>query len=65
MIQDDNLEIHAIENMKGKKKLVKTNHTCPMCSTNSDFSIFKDEIQKVCKCANRKHRLIDKITSKL
>ena len=26
MIQDDNLEIHAIENMKGKKKLVKTNH---------------------------------------
>ena len=65
MIQDDNLEIHAIENMKGKKKLVKTNHVCPACSTKSDFSIFKDEIQKVCKCTNRKHRLIDKITSKL
>jgi hypothetical protein len=65
MVQDDNLEIHTIENVKGKKKLVKTNHTCPMCSTQSDFSIFKNEIQKICKCVNRKHRLIDKIVSKL
>lgn len=65
MIQDDNLEIQNIESVKGKKKIIKTNHVCPVCSTQSEFSVFKDEIQKVCKCTNRKHRLIDKIASKL
>jgi hypothetical protein len=65
MVKDDSFEIHRIDSLKGKKKSVSTNHVCPGCSTLSTFSITKDEIQKMCKCSNRKHRLIDKILSKL
>ena len=65
MVQDEALEVQKIDAQRGKKKIVATNHVCPKCSSLCTFEILKDEIQKMCKCSNRKHRLIDKITSKL
>jgi hypothetical protein len=65
MIDDENLQIHKINKERGKKSVITTNHVCRVCSTNATFTVVKSEIQQNCKCSTRKHRLIDKIVSKL
>ena len=66
ILKDVDFDIKEVRRERGiKKRTVHTNHICKVCHELVTFDISKDVIQQKCKCNTRKHRLIDKIVSKL
>jgi len=60
------MTVRDVKKEKGiRKYTVYSDYVCRECGELSTFSISKNEIKRVCKCKNRAHILIDKITSKL
>jgi len=61
-------ELNLTELKKEKKKgaySIKTDHQCDACEKEVAFTITGKTIEQVCGCANRKHKLTDKICNKL